>query len=66
MGKTLRAEGIRAGNISTGMFIGGALGLAGGLAIFFTAPARGPKGPGADAGVALSVGPGDVRLVGRW
>jgi hypothetical protein len=50
-----------AGNVATVGMVVGAVGLAGGLALWFTAP-RTERGP--EAGVF--VGPGSVRVAGAW
>lgn len=62
VGKQLRAEGMRAGNVSTALFVAGAAGVAAGVVVFLTAP----KPAAGSARVSLSVGAGRVDLLGRW
>jgi hypothetical protein len=66
IGKSLRADSIHAGNVSTGLFVAGGVLVAGGIVLMVTAPSGG-KGP--DAGrpaAALAFGPGSLSLRGRW
>jgi hypothetical protein len=51
-----------AGNISTGAFIIGAAGIASGIAVWFLAK---PAADG-DRSTQISLGPGGLRLEGRW
>jgi hypothetical protein len=65
IGRSLRADAMRAGTISTITLFAGGAGIASGAAVFFTAPAdRDDARPRGDLG--LRVGVGDVRLVGRF
>lgn len=56
-GKALRAEGLRAGNLSTAFFIGGGALLAGGVVLFATARTK---------PVSAAVGPTGVLFTGRF
>jgi hypothetical protein len=63
-GLGLRAESIRAGNLSTGFFVAGGAFAAGGLIAFLTARTPAPQA-GAVA-VRLAVGLGEVRVRGSF
>ena len=68
-GRSLRAEAIHAGNVSTATIFAGSAAVASGLALFFTAPrtAYGAHGAQGDrAGAGLTLGPGTLHLTGRW
>jgi serine/threonine-protein kinase len=66
-GKGLRADSLRAGNVSTVGFIAGGVALAGGVVLFLTAPSGAPRQAGGVASrLGLAVGPTGLRLVGRW
>ena len=58
-GVDLRADAKRAGNLSTAGFIVGALGLAGGAALWFTASDHAGR-------ARIGVGFGSVALTGTW
>jgi hypothetical protein len=60
MGRDLRADAMRAGNISTVALFAGGAGVASGLALFFTAPAA----PRRSIGVTATLG--SARLVGSF
>lgn len=64
-GRSLRADAITAGNVSTGMFVAGGVLAAGGLVLFLTAPS-GAAVRHESASVRLKVGAGNVSLTGRW
>jgi hypothetical protein len=65
-GRSLRAEAIGAGNVSTAMLFAGGAAVASGLALFFTAPAAANGAHGDRAGAGLTLGPGTLHLTGRW
>jgi hypothetical protein len=64
-GVDLWNQAVSAGNVSTVAFIVGAAGLAGGAALWFTAPHR--SGESAEtAGTQVGLGPGMLQLKGVW
>jgi hypothetical protein len=65
-GLGLRADSMRAGNLSTGLFIAGGAFAAGGLIAFLTTRTSTPQASGTGASVRVEVGLGDVRLIGRF
>jgi len=68
-GKSLRREGLTAGNISTASFILGGLAVAGGVVLVLTGAPRStakPAAAGKRPAVELAAGPGSVCLSGRW
>lgn len=60
-GVQARSDAITAGNVSTVAYVMGAVGLAAGAVLWFTAP---PRSSGPAVGVAA--GPGSAQLVGVW
>jgi hypothetical protein len=60
-GQRLAHDAKRSGTISTLAFVVGGVGLAGGAALWFTAPRRSPERQ-----TALLVGPGSLQLVGSF
>jgi hypothetical protein len=61
VGLPLRRESYQAGKVSTGLFIGGGVVFATGLALFLTAPKRARS-----SGTALIVGPSAILWTGRF
>jgi hypothetical protein len=64
-GVNLWNQAVTAGNISTVGFIVGALGLAGGAALWFIPP-RGSRESGAGTGTQVGIGPGTLQLRSVW
>jgi hypothetical protein len=60
-GVDLWNDAVSSGNVATAFFVVGGLGIAGGAALWFTAPSSGGA-PAAQVGV----GPGTLRLKGTW
>ncbi len=60
-GRSLRADAMRYGNVSTATLFAGGAAVASGIALFVTAPDTSPA-----PRVGLHAGPAGVRLVGRW
>jgi hypothetical protein len=64
-GKGLRADGMRAGNISTGLFVAGGVMVAGGAVLMVIAPpGKAPASTRPSAG--LAIGPRSLAVTGRW
>jgi hypothetical protein len=63
-GVALRDDAITMGNVSTGAFAVGVVGLAAGAVLWFTAPS--PSSPATGARAGLRAGIGNVGLEGRW
>ncbi|MBW2526191.1 MAG: tetratricopeptide repeat protein [Deltaproteobacteria bacterium] len=55
-----------AGNVSTGLFIGGAALLAGGIVLIVTAPSGSETDPGDDVALRLSVTPSSAGAAATW
>jgi hypothetical protein len=66
IGKALRADGIRSGNISTGLFVAGGVMVAGGVVLMVTAPPGGKAPASTRPSAGLAIGPGSLALTGRW
>jgi len=61
VGLPIRQDAYAAGNVATGLFVGGGIAFAAGFALFLTAPNR--KAP---ASTAVVVGPSSIHVTGRF